>query len=197
MRRRLWPIVFGVAGLGGMVPAASAQTIDRAYAVPPKAVKMTAAAVATVLNAKTVAVVVRDVARVEITSVDPKKKEVRIATGGGIRRGVSADKAKTELIDSLEDWGRFTVIEDAARADLVLVIFEDSVAASGFSQMNGDTKHRLRDRLAVFASGSEDQPLWADEARESTFGALTGSGVGKVVGKFRSDVESAARRSKN
>jgi hypothetical protein len=94
--------------------------------------------------------------------------------------------------EMVRDWGRFAAVESPADADLVLVIFEDSVAPSGFSKRTGDTTNRLRDTLAVFRGGEPSpaaEPLWADVSTESTFGVLSGSSAGKVANKLREDVE--------
>ena len=111
---------------------------------------------------------------------------------GGIRRGVDAEKARKSVEEMVRDWGRFAIVASPAEADLVLVIFEDSVPLSGFSTGTGDTKNRLRDILAVFRGGEPSptaQPLWADVSTESTLGALSGSSAGKVAKKLRDDVE--------
>ena len=61
--------------------------------------------------------------------------------------------------------------------------------------MNGDSKGRLRDRLAIYSGGTSARAtLWFDESRESTFGALTGSAVEDVVGKFREELEKAEKK---
>lgn len=166
------------------------QTTDKPPYLPPaKAVKLTAEATTALKQAKTAALIAIDVSRVQVVSIDEKKKTVRVAMPGGIRRGVDADKARAELLDGMRDWNRFAIVDDMAQADLVIVVFEDTVEPSRFSKANGDQKHRMRERLAVYAAGRPDTPLWANEVRESTFGAITGSPVGKVVDKFRDELE--------
>lgn len=170
----------------------AATTAQSPYARPEKAVKPDAQAVAALLAAKTVTIVGIDASVLEITSVDPKTKTITAVRRGGIRRGVDAEKARTSVDEMIREWGRFTAVESPADADLVLVIFEDTVAPSGFSRTTGDTKHRLRDTLAVFRGGEPSpagQPLWADVSTESTFGVLSGSSAGKVAKKLREDVE--------
>jgi hypothetical protein len=160
-----------------------------AYTRPEKAVKPDAQGIAALLAARTVAIVGLDVARREVT-ID--EKTVTVTVPGGIRRRVDADKARTSVEEMVRDWGRFAAVESPADADLVLVIFEDSVAPSGFSKRTGDTKNRLRDTLAVFRGGEPSpaaEPLWADVSTESTFGVLSGSSAGKVANKLREDVE--------
>jgi hypothetical protein len=140
-------------------------------------------------SAKPAALVAVTVNRATIVSRDDRKKDVVISIPGGIRRAVDADKAKSELLESMRKWNRFAIVDDPQQADLVIVVFEDTVEPSSFSKANGDRKRRIRERLAVFAAGQSDQPLWAGEERESTLGALTGSTVGKVVNKFREELE--------
>ena len=177
------------------VPICAAQTGDARprYAPPEKAVKLTAQTAATLAAAKSAALVAVDVSQIKIVSVDEQKKRVLVAMPGGIRRGISADKAKSELQESLREWNRFTLVDDPNQADVVLVVFEDTVEPSRFSKANGDRKPRMRERLAVFTRGQTDTPLWAGEERESTLGAITGSPVGKVVDKLREDMERATR----
>lgn len=162
------------------------------YGPPEKTVKLTAQTAATLAAAKSAALVAVDVTQLKIVSVDEKKKRILVATPGGIRRGVSAEKAKSELLESLREWNRFTLIDDPEQADVVVVVFEDTVEPSRFSKANGDRKPRMRERLAVFTRGQTDTPLWAGEERESTLGAITGSTVGKVVEQLREDMERAA-----
>jgi hypothetical protein len=178
----------------GAARICGAQTADARplYVPPEKTVRLTAKAAATLAEAKTAALVAIDVAHREVVSYDKKTSETVVVKRGGIRRGVSAEKAKSELLDSMGEWNRFTIVDDPGQADVIVVVFEDTVEPSRFSKANGDRKHRMRERLAVFLRGDAERPLWADEVRESTFGAITGSPVGKVVDKLREDMERAA-----
>ena len=160
-----------------------------AYTRPEKAIKPDAQAIETLLAARTVAIVGLDVARREV-AID--EKTVTVTVRGGIRRGVDAEKARESVEEMVREWGRFTAVDSPAEADLVFVIFEDSVPPSGFSKGTGDTKNRLRDTLAVYRGGEPSpvaQPLWADVSTESTFGVLSGSSAGKVAKKLREDIE--------
>ena len=168
------------------------------YQLPEKAVALKDTARDIVRTAKTIAIVAREQHDVEVLSVDGKK--VTVAVHGGIRRGIDATKAKKDVERMLTEWQRFTVVDDPAQADLVLFIFEDSVPSSRFAKMQGDTKHRLRDRLGLFRGRSAaegiSEPLWADSHTESAFGALTGSSAAKVADKFRRAVEDAEKKSR-
>ena len=165
-----------------------------AYTRPEKAVKPDAQATAALLAAKTVAIIGMDVARREVTIAE---KTITVTVRGGIRRRVDAEQARKSVEEMVGDWGRFTVVDAPGGADLVLVIFEDSVPPSGFSKTTGDTKNRLRDTLAVFRGGEPSpaaQPLWADISTESTLGVLSGSSAGKVARKLREDVEKLSNK---
>ena len=172
-----------------------AQSVENqwSYEPPPKAIELTADAVATLAAAKSVALVAIDVARMKLVSYDEKNKRAVVALPGGIRRAVSAEKAKSELVESMREWNRFAIVDAPEQADIVVVVFEDTVEPSRLTRSTGDRKHRLRERLAVFAAGHPDRPLWAGEERESTFGALTGSPVAKVVDKFRDELDRRTR----
>ena len=189
---RMW-IAVGVV-LFCAAATSSAQPAERMYVVTAKTVKMDLAGRDIVLKAKTVAIFAAERRDLEILNVDEKKRTAVVEIHGGIRRGVSAEKAKKALETMVREWGRFALVDDPEQADLVMFLAEDSVPPSGFSQMGGDFRHRLRDRLAVFpgrVAPSEAPTIWADTNSESTFGALTGSSVAKVANKFRRDVEEA------
>jgi len=165
-----------------------------AYTRPEKAVRPDAQAIDALLAAKTVAIVGLDVAKREVT-ID--EKTVRVTVRGGIRRRVDAEEARKSVEEMVRGWGRFMAVDSPVDADLVLVIFEDSVPPSGFSKTTGDTKNRLRDTLAVFRGGEPSpaaRPLWADISTESTFGVLSGGSAAKVANKLREDVEKFSKK---
>ena len=174
------------AGRAGIAQTAEATPL---YQPPVKSIKLSTEAAATLSRAKTAALVAIDVARLKLVSFDDKNKRAVVAVPGGIRRSVSAEKARSELMKSMSDWNRFAIVDDPEKADVVVVVFEDTVEPSAFTKATGDRKSRMRERLAVFARGQTETPLWAGEERESTLGALTGSPVGKVVDKFREELE--------
>jgi len=182
-----------------LISGSVASSQSSGYTVPTKAVKLDSKSIEAVLSAKTVAITAHEHPSVSVTSVDPAKKTATVVVHGGIRRGVDADKARKSVRDVMQEWGRLTVVDSPAEADLVLVVIEDSVPPSNFSKMNGDVTYRLRDRLGLFRGGEPEgiaQPLWVDISTESTFGALTGSSAGKVAKKFRADVEKLSKHSK-
>jgi hypothetical protein len=167
------------------------------YTRPERAVKPDAQATAALLAAQTVAILAIDAAVLEVTSIDPATHSITVVKRGGIRRGVDAEAARKSVEERVRDWGRFRTIASPAEADLVLVIFEDSVAPTRLSKGLGDTKTRLRDTLAVFQGGAPSptaQPLWADVSIESVLGALSGSSADKVVNKLRRDVEKLSKK---
>ena len=97
----------------------------------------------------------------------------------------------------LSDWGAFSLVDDPAQADLVLVIEEQTLKPSFVS----DGKIRIRDTLAVFPTGGPGvaPPLWVGIDTESALAAssgLTTPDAEGVVEKFRRDVENARNRVK-
>jgi hypothetical protein len=102
-----------------------------AYTRPEKAVKPDAQAIEALLAAKTIAIVGLDVARREVT-ID--EKTITVTVRGGIRRRVDAEKARESVEEMVREWGHFTAVDSPAEADLVLVIFEDSVPPSGSAE---------------------------------------------------------------
>jgi hypothetical protein len=157
------------------------------FKLPTKELKFDAKGLERVLSAKTVAVLA------ESTPF--------IALGDGAAevtfrgRRVGPEKAKADVEKVLSKWGAFSLVEDPAVADLVLVIEEQtigpSVASSG--------KPRLRDTLAVFPTGGPGSgaPLWVGIDTESALAAgsgLTTPDAEGVVEKFQRDVESARKR---
>jgi hypothetical protein len=164
--------------------------------LPSKAVKLDQRGMEIVLAARTVAIIATGHPTMEIAPADGKNGRATLVVHGGIRRRVDGDKAKQEVQKVIEQWGRFTLTDDLERADLILAIAEYTVPSSALSQMAGDTSHRLRDTLGVFARGARE-PIWVDTVTENTFGALTGSAAGKVAEKFQRALESASRTSKH
>jgi hypothetical protein len=167
--------------------AAHPQTLT----LPAKAVKLEAAGAELGLAARVVAIVASGRPTIEIGSTDPTTGRATLVIHDGIRRRVDGNKAKQEVQQVIEAWGRVMVTDDLEKADLILAIVESTVPASSFSQMAGDTSHRLRDTLGVFARGVPE-PIWVDTATESTVGALTGSAASKVAEKFRRALEAAS-----
>ena len=177
--------------------ASALYTQPATYSRPEKAIKPDARSRELLLAAKTVTILAIDASVLEITSVDRDKKTITVASRGGIRRGIDVEKAKESVDKVMSDWGRFTVVNNPSDADLIVVVFEDSVSPSRFSKAGGDTKNRLRDTLAVFPGHSDDHtatPLWVDISTESTFGALTGSSARKVADKLRDYVQTLDKR---
>jgi hypothetical protein len=168
--------------------AAHAQTLT----LPAKSVKLDRRGAELALAATVVAIVATGRPTIEIGPTDPKTGRATLLIHDGVRRRVDGGKAKEEVQKVLQDWGRFTLTDDLDKADLILAIAERTVPASSFSQMAGDTSHRLRDTLGVFARGVPE-PIWVDTATENTFGALTGSAASKVAEKFRRALEAARR----
>jgi predicted outer membrane repeat protein len=102
----------------------------------------------------------------------------------GIALNPSEKKAQEYLEKEVGKWGRFTVIADPKKADLVLVLFEGN-RSSG----NGGVIRTAR--LLVFAGGPlpqrGDLPMWQDDENGGIL--LPTTAAPKVVGKLRSYIE--------
>jgi hypothetical protein len=162
--------------------------------LPTKEQKLDAKGLAAVFSAKTVAVVATALPFIEF---DRNGKPTQVIYRGG-RTG--PDKAKADVEKVLSEWGAFTVVNDPARADLVLVIEEQTLAPS----FRSDNRPRLKDTLAVFLPGGTDgawagPPLWVGITTEGAIaagfmGALKTPDAQGVVEKFRRDVVDARKR---
>jgi tetratricopeptide (TPR) repeat protein len=104
----------------------------------------------------------------------------------GIVKGMnpSEKKAQEYLEKEIGKWGRFTVIDDPAKADLVLVLFEGNR-----SQGRGGVIRTAM--LVVFPGGPPpkrgDIPIWRDD--ENGGALIPTTAAPKVVGKLRSHIE--------
>lgn len=91
-------------------------------------------------------------------------------------------RAATALTKSLQKWGRYTIVDDYAKADVVMVMVESS--RSGMI-----TRGTLYDRLLVYKGGvmpkRESEALWDQEAKET----WTGRPGDKLIGQLRKQVE--------
>jgi hypothetical protein len=157
------------------------------YKLPTKEVKLDQKGLERVLAAKTVAVLA--------TAVPLFNKEdgtVVVTYRGG---RVGPEKAKADVERVLTEWAAFSLVDDPAQADLVLVIEEVTVGPSFIS----DGKVRLRDTLAVFSTGGPGAapPLWVGIDTENALSAasgLTTPDAEGVIEQFRRDVENAKNR---
>lgn len=142
-----------------------------------------------VVSAKTVAVIATTLPFVRFENGKPTEVTYR-----GGRTGPERAKADVEKV--LSEWGAFTLVNDPAQADLVLVIEEQTLGPS----FRTDGKPRLKDTLAVFpAGGPGTAPLWVGISTENALAAAAGlktPNAEGVVEKFRRDVEDARKRLK-
>ncbi len=166
--------------------------------LPDRSVKPDAQARQMLAAAKTIALLIMGE---PATTTEISGRTVRITEHGGIRRKVDPEKARREVEKVLKEWGRLTLEEDPARADLVLAVAETSVPPSGFSRaFANQTQYRLRTTVAVFRGGPElsstDKALWANTASENAFSALASTPTTSLTKKFRSDVEAYAKKAK-
>lgn len=157
------------------------------WELPTTEVKLDARAAERVLAARTVAVLARSAPFATSDGGDLR------VTYRGRRTGPESAKADVERV--LSEWGAFTVVADPSKADLVLVIAEQTLGPTFAS--NG--KVRLRDTLAVFPAGGPGSafPLWVGITTESALAAATGltqPDAEAVAQKFRRDVEAVRSR---
>jgi tetratricopeptide (TPR) repeat protein len=107
----------------------------------------------------------------------------------GLALNPSAEKAQKHLDKEVRKWGRFTVVSDPAAADLILFLAEGNRAAGGGGVVNTAI-------LTVFKGGRPPQrgdvPLW--QGVESSNPFTFSSGTGKVISRFRKDLEDLAQR---
>lgn len=181
----LWMLV----ELVGVGVQAQAPVSLNEYKLPTKELKFDATGLERILAAKTVAV---------LASSSPLFTKEERGVGVTYRGGrVGPEKAKADVMKVLSEWGAFSVVEDPAQADLVLVIEEQTLAPSFMS----DGKVRLRDTLAVFPTGGPGvaPALWVGIDTENALAAasgLTRPDAEGVVERLRRDVENAKNRLK-
>jgi hypothetical protein len=101
--------------------------------------------------------------------------------------------AQGELAKALRKWGRFEIIEDVNKADLVLVVVEWE------DHHHWGNTIVCRDQLFVFDGGSlpsgGSMPLWkGDPEKWGKFGGC--SGAGEPVKELRKLVDKAAKASR-
>jgi hypothetical protein len=97
------------------------------------------------------------------------------------RGAPSVQRAHAELQKAIAQWGRFTVVSDPGKADLILVIVEGNRNA-------GVREGVLTERLVVSRGGSEEMaPLWQSKSHDG--GVRDYRPVAKTVDEFRGAVE--------
>src|SRR5215471_6381489 len=57
----------------------------------------------------------------------------RVGVTGNGKTKPDAKRAQAQIVDGLRKWERFTVVDDAQKADLVLIVTEANTAAEGES----------------------------------------------------------------
>lgn len=97
------------------------------------------------------------------------------------RGAPNAKRAHAELQKAIAQWGRFTVVDDPGKADLILVIVEGN-------RNSGVREGVLTERLLVLRGGSErTAPLWQSKSHDG--GVRDYRPVAKAVEEFRAAVE--------
>lgn len=161
----------------------------KGYKLPTKEQKLDSKGLERVLSAKTVALVVSSVPLL-------RKDDKGNLTITGRTGRLGPERAKADVEKVLSEWGAFSLVDDPAQADLVLLIEEQTLAPNMFSE--GRT--RLRHTLVVFPTGGPGAapPIWVgidtQNAMMASWGAK-GDGEG-VVKKLRRDIENARNRAK-
>ena len=106
-------------------------------------------------------------------------------------------RAKSQVTKALEKWGRYRVVDEMDKADLVLIITEGHSGTYGTSwAMHGITQVAapdvLSDTLGVYKGGTVDEsvePLWKATETGDDFDWP----AERVVKKFRKAVEKASK----
>ena len=121
----------------------------------------------------------------------------RIGTVGHGKRRPDDKRAKSQITKALRKWGRYQVVDDTSKADLVLIVTEGD--AGTYAQdiaVGGNVMvaalDELSDTLAVYKGGAADEsegPLW--KATET--GDDWDWPADRVIKKFRKAVEKASR----
>ena len=105
-------------------------------------------------------------------------------------------RAKEQVCDAIEKWGRYSVVDDPKQADLVLVITEGHNGNVLISNSNGASSITqpvsiLGDVLAVYPGGSvpddRTEPLWFQIER----GGYSWPAK-RAIAKFKKNVEAAS-----
>ena len=200
MTRRLGSTAWLLITLLACFPATPQALADQTqepdkYRLPTKEIELAVRHRDTVLSAATVAVIVR---------VRPLvSREGKADAAVTYRAGRSGpDAARGEVVQALQRWGAFEVVEDPAQADLVLVVLEETLPP-GFgstSDIRGP-QYRLKDTLGVYRGKIDDpaDPLWAGivtEGRLKRSLSNAAPSAAGVIEEFRRAVEDARRRVK-
>ena len=121
--------------------------------LPAKELKLEAKHRDTVLSAKT-AVVIATVRPL----VAKKDKSTVVVTYRAGR--VGREKAKSEAEAALKEWGRFTVVQDPAQADLALLVLEETLSPHWGSthDVHPRPRYRLRNTM-VYSLSQTSQTL--------------------------------------
>lgn len=123
---------------------------------------------------------------------------------GGVGYMPDPQRARRQVEENLEKWGRYKLVDDPTKADLVLVIVEqhtgNAAVANKIDSGTVATAHAyevavLGDVLSVYPGGrlpdDNTQPFWT---------GIESSGwswpANRVIHKFRKDVETAEKMAK-
>jgi hypothetical protein len=158
---------------------AVAQSLESA--ATPKAGAVPVSPIHKMLSAKTVYLV-----------ADAAGEQPPIATGP-VPESLSKPLAHEELTKAMRKWGRFEIVTEASRADLVLLVVE------------WEDYHRwgrtivCRDQLFVYEGGAlptgKSQPLWRGDPEQ--WGKWGGcSGAGQPIKELRKEIEKADKASR-
>ena len=156
-----------VPSWGGMALHAQAP-VPGAHPLPKERIELSADSSDTVLRSRTVAVLVK---RLPLLRQDGK--DLAMSFRGG---QADSQKAKIDAEKALADWGRFSVVSDAAEADLVLAILEETLDPNYLSEGHLRLRHTLvvlrgRRRGGRAPLGGEYHGEWIRRALPSRVGA--------------------------
>jgi hypothetical protein len=122
----------------------------------------------------------------------------RVGVSGNSKMRPNADRAKAQVEQALKKWGRYEVVNEESKADLVLVVNESNSATYSDGTMDrtavfaGNNMDVLADSLAVYKAGGiteQSKPLWIRTEMNEDNGWPTE----RLVNHLRKDVEKSSK----
>ena len=135
----------------------------------------------------------------EIVSAKTVTVMARQGTSGTARIRPNAQRAKAQVEAAVRKWGRYQIVDNPAKADLVIVVVEGNAPAE---QIDADhpalykmtAMQLLSDTLTIYKGGGitpDSKPLWS----WTETGEDRGWPADRAVEKFRGDMRRAALNS--
>ena len=122
----------------------------------------------------------------------------RAGVSGNAKTKPDADRAKAQVEQALRKWGRYEIVSEPAKADLVLVVNETNSTSyaegdrSRFGTFATSNMDVLADSLAVYRAADmneQSKPLWNKTEMNEDDGWPTE----RLVNHLRKDVEKSSK----